>query len=202
MIALGGTELVKLYGSIDIEAANSLELWKVLDKTHISLDLSAINKEMLSKEFNDLMQEANESYQAFEIRFEKKKNHLLINKVPITTDPEQLALKLLLSLNEPIINQNICLNLNKHPEFYIGLTTAGIIEKANTYVKHYHIVNKSKPPSSSPNTKPPPKDNKAKEKAHDQPDNRPPKTTPLSEKDKIKKLLTQANDFDSYLKGL
>jgi hypothetical protein len=200
--ALGGAELVKLYGSIDIESANGLELWLVLDKTHMSLDLSAINKEMLSKEFNNLVREPNEMYQAFGIRFEKKKTHLIINKVPITTNPEQLALKLLLSLNEPIINQNICLNLNKHPEFFKGLTTAGIIEKASTYIKHYHIINKTKPSTPQSSSKLTPKDTKPKEPAPDKPTDTKPKPSPLSEKDKIKKLLTQANDFDSYLKGL
>jgi deoxyuridine 5'-triphosphate nucleotidohydrolase len=202
--ALGSNELIKLYGSIDIEKADGVALWKVLDKTHMSLDMSAINKEMLSKEFNELIREANETYHAFGIRFEKKKTHLLTNKVPITSDPEQLALKLLLSLNEPIINQNICLNLSKHPEFYVGLTTNGIIEKAETYVKHYHLINKTKPPQSqhpSPPKKENAKDTKPKERGNDKKD-ATPDPPPLSEKDKMVKLLRNANDLDSYLKGL
>jgi hypothetical protein len=201
--ALGSTELIKLYGSIDIEKADGVALWKVLDKTHMSLDMSAINKEMLSKEFNELVREANETYHAFGIRFEKKKAHLAINKVPITSDPEQLALKLLLSLNEPIINQ-ICLNLNKHPAFYVSLNTTGIIEKVKTYVKHYHLINKTKSPSipllPSPK-KDTPKESKPKERNNDKKDYIPD-TQPISEKDKIIKLLNKANDLDSYLKGL
>ena len=58
--ALGSNELQKLYGSIDIQEADGLKLWKVLDKTNLKLDPSVLNRVLLSREFDSMKREANE----------------------------------------------------------------------------------------------------------------------------------------------
>jgi hypothetical protein len=102
--------------SIDVQQADGIELWKLLDRHNFDIDTDVTNQESLSKQFESLKRENNEDYEAFALRFVKKMKELTNNGVYVTTDKKRLAFKLLRGLNEQVINNKICMELGSKPE--------------------------------------------------------------------------------------
>jgi deoxyuridine 5'-triphosphate nucleotidohydrolase len=149
-----GTHADKM--SIGVQQANGIQLWNLLDRFNLDIDMDVTNQESLSKQFESLKRENNEDYDAFAIRFVKKMKQLRNNGVAVTTDKKRLAFKLLRGLNEQVINNKICMELGSKPEWYVNITIPEIASKAKRYMKHYESLHIGSPTCkpSKPSPKP------------------------------------------------
>jgi hypothetical protein len=160
--------------SIDMQKADGLKLWSLLDRSNLDIDTDVTNQESLSHQFESLRRKQNEDYESFALRFVKKIKELRYNEVPVTTDKKRLAFKLLRGLNEPVINSRICMELRAKPEWYINITLPEIASKAKKYMKHHNSLqvptnqqNKPSPPTSTPKAPPQKPSNSSKQGTND-----------------------------------
>jgi hypothetical protein len=215
-----GTHADKL--SIDMNRANGIALWKLLDRVNLNIDTDVTNQETLSHQFEALKRENNEDYEVFALRFTRKLKELKYNGVEVTTDPKRLAFKLLRGLNERIINTNICMELKSKPEWYINISLPEIAAKAKKYMKHYNSLTSTTPlQSSKPSTpkadtsganKPPPANppkasppSKSTPKASQPPSSDTPKPRRDFDEEKVSTMMTalrNTSDKHKYLLDL